>query len=107
LIRYSGRQGNKLSGVQRAQTVPGQDAQIDRGQYDGTARKFVTQWAEWLETNDRIKFYDLQTAILWVVPVSIPVQSTANLWDPATTGLLEWVQLYPKGGDVNDTEWVR
>lgn len=106
LIRYSARSGNKLSSVQRAQTIPGVDAQIAKNQYDGTAHKFVTQWEPWLETRDRIKFQDLPTAILWVVPVSLPVMSTQQLWDPAASGLLEWVQLYSKD-TPNDTEWVR
>lgn len=109
LIRYSSRNGNKLSGVQRAQTLPGQDKQIDKVQYDGTARQFVTDWEDWpwSATNSQVLWDDIPTMILWVVPVSIPVQGTSVIWDPATSRLTEWVQLYPKGGDVNDTEWVR
>ncbi|MCC7061473.1 MAG: hypothetical protein IT456_01635 [Planctomycetes bacterium] len=110
LIRYSSRNGNKLTGVQRAQTLPGQDTQIDKVQYDGTARQFVTDWEDWpwSATNSQVLWDDIPTMILWVVPVSIPVQSASVLWDPATTpgGLTEWVQLYNKDVE-NDTEWVR
>jgi hypothetical protein len=108
LIRYTSRNGNKLSGVQRAQTLPGQDKQIDKVQFDGTARQFVTDWEDWpwSATNSQILWDDIPTMILWVVPVSIPVQDTSTLWDPAKSQLTEWVQIYPKG-DANDTEWVR
>ncbi|MBL8753082.1 MAG: hypothetical protein JNK15_07245, partial [Planctomycetes bacterium] len=45
--------------------------------------------------------------ILWVVPITLSVQNSGVLWNPTTTGLTEWLQLYPRGGDVDDTEWVR
>ena len=41
----------------------------------------------------------ITTMMLWVVPITIPVQNANTLWDPQTTGLSEWVQLYPDGGD--------
>ncbi|MCA8964610.1 MAG: hypothetical protein KDC48_06980, partial [Planctomycetes bacterium] len=109
LIRYGSRSGNKLKDVQRAQTLPGNDNQIDNNEYQrGTARQFVTEWSRsWTLPNSSATWNEVPTLILWVVPVSLPVQNAQALWDPATSGLTEWVQLYPQGGDNNDTEWVR
>lgn len=108
LIRYTARQGNKLTGVQRAQVLPGQDGQISTDFYDGTARRFVTDFEDYaLPGQNNVYWDDIPAWIPWVVPVSISVQGTNNLWDPQVTGVSEWVQLYPKGGDEVDTEWVR
>ena len=49
---------------------------------------------------------DIPTRIVWVVPVSITVQNTGVLWDPATTQTSEWVQLLPAGQDA-DIEYFR
>ncbi|MCB9878465.1 MAG: hypothetical protein H6835_12770 [Planctomycetes bacterium] len=108
LIRYTSRNGVKLSGVQRAQTIPGLDSQISRDLYDGTAHNFVQDWNDVLTIagNAQTTYDMVPTLILWVVPVSIPVSNASVLWDPRTTGLTEWVQLYPQGNEV-DTEWVR
>ena len=107
LVRYQSRQGHKLIGVQRAQTLPGQDRQIDGQVYDATARKFVTDFNNnWQLAGGQGTWDDLPALIVWVVPVSIPVAGANTLWDPATTGLTEWVQLLPTGADA-DTEWVR
>jgi hypothetical protein len=108
LLRYAARQDHKLTGVQRAQQLPGQDGQISSDEYDGRPRRFVTNYEDYpLPNNPQILLDHLPTLILWVVPVSLPVQSTATLPDPQSSLLSEWVQLYPRGGDVNDTEWVR
>lgn len=109
LVRYTSRQGNKLSGIQRAQTLDGNDNDINRDIYEpGRAQRYVTNWTDWAVPSDPQTIYDdLPTWILWVVPVSLAVQDAGALWDPAQTKLTEWVQLYPKGGDANDTEWVR
>ncbi len=107
LVRYQSRQANKLIGVQRAQTLPGQDNQIDTQLYDQTARKFVTDFNNnWTLQGGQGTWDDLPARIVWVVPVSIPVQGTNTLWDPAATLMSEWVQLLPAGADF-DTEWVR
>lgn len=109
VIRYASRQGNKLASVQRNQRLPGDDGQIDPKRYDGTARHFVTDWRDLVfgPPGSGIFWDDVPGMILWVVPVSIAVQNTQVLWDPDTTTLSEWVQLYPHGGDPADTEWVR
>lgn len=108
LVRYTSRQGNKLSGVQRAQKLPGQDGQITSEEYDGTARRFVTNYEDYpLPNNPQVIPDDVPTWIVFVVPVSLTVQNAAALWDPQQTGLSEFLQIYPQGGDVNDTEWVR
>lgn len=109
VIRYERRDGNKLMSVQRAQRLPGVDGQINRDFYDGQAERFITDFTDWPvdPTNAQVIFDDIPTWITWVVPISLAVQNTKALWDPQATGLTEWVQLYPKGGDVNDTEWVR
>ncbi|MFY9343797.1 MAG: hypothetical protein WAT39_15010 [Planctomycetota bacterium] len=109
-IRYTSRDGNKLKGVQRAQQLPGQDGQIATDQYDGRARKFVALWSPNLvlaNTQPPVMISELPTWILWVVPISVSVQDASALWDPQVTGCSEWAQLYPQGGDANDTEWVR
>jgi len=110
LIKYASRQGTKLVNVQRAQTLPARnnDAnRIDQQLYDQTARKFVTDYNNsWQLPNGNGTWDDLPTRIVWAVPVSIAVQNTSVLWDPATTNTTEWVQLYPAGQD-QDLEWVR
>lgn len=107
LIRYASRQGAKLQNVQRAQQLPGQDGQIDPNEYNGSARRFVTNFVDDPLPGDPSKIVDdVTTWIVFVVPVSLGVQSTNVLWNPQTTGLTEWVQLYTKG-NPNDTEWVR
>lgn len=107
LVRYSSRQGHKLIGVQRAQTLPGDDGLIDNETYDATARKYVTDFNNnWTLAGGNGTWDDLPTLIVWVVPVSIAVQGASQLWDPATTGVSEWVQLLPNGND-DDIEWVR
>jgi hypothetical protein len=107
LVRYQSRQGHKLIGVERAQTLPGQDNQIDTQLFDQTARKFVTDFNNnWTLQGGQGTWDDLPARIVWVVPVSIPVQGTNTLWDPAATMMSEWVQLLPAGAD-QDTEWVR
>ncbi len=105
LVRYTSRQGNKLRDIQRAQRLPGNDNQIDRTQFDGSARKFVTNWRLTL-ADGRTSWNEVPTRILWVVPVSLPLQNVSAVFDPVATGLTEWVQILPRG-DVNDTEWVR
>ena len=109
VIRYTGRNGSTLTGVQRAQRLPGDDSQIDRDLYDGVARNFLTDYDDrWrIISNPNNLLDEYATLILWVVPISIPVQTAGVLWDPQTTGLTEWVQLFPRNGDPDDTEWVR
>ena len=109
LVRYASREGNKLSGVQRAQRLPGQDGQIDSAEYDGTARRFVTNFENWpWDPNDpQVLFDHIPTLITWVVPVSIAVQNGTLLWDPQRSGLTEWAQIRPRGGRPEDLEWVR
>lgn len=106
LIRYTSRQGNKLAGVQRAQTLPGDDALIENETFDATARKFVTDFNNNWTLGGGGTWDDLPTLIVWVVPVSIAVNGASQLWDPTTTQVSEWVQLLPAGSD-EDTEWVR
>ena len=108
IIKYGSRQGNRLNGVQRAQTIPGQNTQLNNSLFDGTARNFVTDWVDWPwdPTNSQILWDHIPGNILWVVPISLAVQSTSSLWNPQTTGLSEWVQLYTQGSP-NETEWVR
>jgi len=110
LVRYTARQGSKLTGVQRAQTLPGDDRQISVDHFQaGTAQRFVTRWRnewEWGDTGKR--WNEIPTVIVWVVPVSLALQDTRVVFDPQATGVSEWLQIYPgKGNDVNDTEWVR
>ena len=109
VIKFDSRQGTKLRNVQRAQLIPGDDGHINPSQYDGTARKFVMNWNDWPwdPTVPQVYWDNIPVMMLWVVPISIPVQNTNTIWDPQSTGLSEWVQLYPDGGDPADTEWVR
>jgi len=107
LIKYTSRQGHKLAGVQRAQTLPGDDGLIPRDTFDATARTFITEYnPSWTLNGGNGTWNDLPARILWVVPVSIAVNGAGQLWDPQTTGVSEWVQLLPAGSD-EDTEWVR
>jgi hypothetical protein len=107
MLRYTRRDGHKLTSVQRAQRL--RAPAVQREYHDGTARQFVTdfQFNGFQPPNQQIKFNDMPTWITWVVPVSLPVRNTACLWDPAKMQLTEWLQIYPQGGDSSDTEWVR
>ncbi|MCA8948455.1 MAG: hypothetical protein KDE27_03075, partial [Planctomycetes bacterium] len=109
IVRYDSRQGSKLKNVQRAQQIPGDDRTTPTLDYDGAARRFITKWDRGLYWDPvaQIYFHDVTRAILWVIPISLPVQSTSVLWDPQSTQLSEWVQIYPRGGNDFDTEWVR
>ena len=109
VVRYASRQGNKLTGVQRAQQLPGNDALLDRSLYTaGTVRQFVCSWnPDWRVAGDnRAKWDNVPTFILWVVPISLGVTNAGVLWDPQRTQRTEWVQLLPAGAP-NDLEWVR
>lgn len=107
VIRYTSRQGNRLTGVIRQQNLLGTNAQIDTSVFDGTARQFVCDWEDWpLVGNNQATYDNVPTRILFVIPISLQVQDAAQLPNPARTGLTEWVQLYPRGSAV-DTEWVR
>lgn len=105
-IRYGARQGNKLTGIQRNVRLPGIDAQIDPKWYDGRARKFITDWENNLTVqNGSVTYDEVPYFMLFVVPISLPVQSPSILANPEATGTVEWVQLYPKDAE-NDTEFV-
>jgi hypothetical protein len=108
LVRYQARQGTRLTGVQRAQRLPGNDAQIDQSLFQaGLARDFICDWEEFpVPGNNQARWDNIPTRILWVVPISLGVQNASVLWDPQTTQLTEWIQLRPQGAP-NDVEWVR
>ncbi|MFK7739321.1 MAG: hypothetical protein AB8H80_03285 [Planctomycetota bacterium] len=107
LISYQAREGTRLTGVQRAVTLPGDDQQINGELYDATPRQFVTDWAPNFTLPDGAGTWDdVPGRIVWCVPVSLPVQNVSALWDPAATGLTEWMQLLPQGA-AEDLEWVR
>jgi hypothetical protein len=108
LIRYDSRQGARLVGVQRAQTLEGDNSQVSSQIYNAQAKQFLTNWMIFDgNTSPPTSYNDFPNAILWVVPVSLPMRSTQDLADPATTGYSEFVQLLPQGRDTTDTEWVR
>ncbi|MCC6673272.1 MAG: hypothetical protein IT458_19570, partial [Planctomycetes bacterium] len=104
VIRYTSRQGNKLSGVTRAAQLPGQQVTV-RGLYDGQPRTFIFDYDKSI-TVGRTPARDLIQYQCYVVPISLPVQGQVT--DPTTLGYVEWLQIYPGPGDAeNDTEWVR
>ncbi len=109
VIRYTSRNGNKLTGIQRAVILPGNNSQIGQQYFDGQPSQFVTDW------DDNFMDPRVQPPLRWdldpmrmlnVVPISIPLQNAANIADPIATGTTEWVQLFPRSLP-NDTEWVR
>lgn len=108
VIKYASRQGTSLKNVQRAALLPGNNALIQSQWYDGQAHNFVCQWtlAPWGNSQPPVSWDEVATNILWVVPVSLPVQNPQVLADPSKTGTTEWLQLLPQG-DTTDTEWVR
>lgn len=108
VIKYQNRQGNKLTGITRNAQLPGLNEQIKSEFYDGTARQFVTDWDDAMTfgSTPPQTFDEAPLMMLWVVPISLPVQSPSLLADPQTTGMVEWLQLYPKD-DENNTEFVR
>lgn len=108
LIRYGGRNGAKLTGIERGVTLPVLAAGQHTADFDGTARKFVTQWDPSMRIGTGrgrgIEMYKLPQLLTYVVPISIPV--AGSFLDPTAVGRSEWVQIYPRG-DERDTEWVR
>lgn len=107
VIRYDARQGNKLVNVQRAQRLAGNDQLIPPDLYDGTARQFVCQYPNgWILPGNEGTWNDLPALILWVVPISLPVNDVSALLDPEALNQTEWLQLYG-GGANEDLEWVR
>lgn len=108
VLRYSRRQGTRLTGIQRAYPLPGDNSGIQASRFDGQQRRFVLNWFLRADINGRsVSWNSFLNLCAFAVPISLPVQNTSTLADPATTTLSEWVQLYPEGGDENDTEWVR
>ncbi len=113
LIRYGGRSGNKLSSVQRGLTFPhlkqSGGGQPGRRNFDGTSRKFVTEWSSSVLVNagkgKGIEVKKLPQYLAYLVPISLPI--SGNPVDPETIGRVEWLQLLSEGGDEADTEWVR
>lgn len=112
VIRYGQRQGNKLTGITRGVQISG--AQDNQGLplFDGTAKKFVLDWANNLTveiggetlTRDEVPFL-----MCYCVPISIP--ANGDFIDPSTNQIdgipqTEWVQIY-NAGDETQTEWVR
>lgn len=109
VIRYSSRQGNKLIGIQRAVRLPGDDSQISRSWYDGTAHNFVTEWSPAFvdpRSQPPTPWSQDPLRILNVVPISIAVPGASTFPDPSVTGTSEWFQLFSRS-TPNDTEWVR
>lgn len=111
VVQFTARRGNRLTGVRRAATLPGNDADIQRGIYNGQSRNFITNWNPSLTFNpggagQGIPLNEVNSFVLFVVPISLPVTDTGALIDPSAAGLSEWLQLCPEGNEV-DTEWVR
>jgi hypothetical protein len=104
VIKYSARQGTKLTGIQRAYRLPGDNSAISPAFFDGTARRFVTEWTLMAPNAESLNAY--LNHCLFVVPISLPVQGVDSLQDPGKTGITEWAQLYQQGNEY-DTEWVR
>ena len=103
-IRYTARQGNRLTGITRRVTLPGIDTADPRG-FLGLQNKFVSEWDPDMELDvERTPLAQLQNYMLYVVPISIAVNGVVT--DPSTLGFSEWVQLY-NAGDEPSTEWVR
>ncbi len=109
IIRYSGRQGDRLTGLQRGQVlqIDGVDFFADDN-FDPTQpiRRFVTEWTGLVlggqppppvnDLNLLPRFYT------YIMPISLTVSGTV----PTGSGTVEWLQIMPRGDEV-DTEWVR
>jgi hypothetical protein len=109
VIRYGQRTGTKLTGIQRAQRLPGDDSQVARTFYDGTAHQFVTDWElpfQPIGAPRPLSFDEFPNLLTYVVPISFPVQNSDVITDPSVAGYSEWLQLYDKS-KPEDTEWVR
>jgi len=104
LIRYGGRQGNKLTGVQRGLAHPRNDKD-QSGLFTGSANNYVLDWNPSLFAGGKVTPNELESLVPYVVPISIEVQG--NLMDPSVLGRSEWLQLYPGLGNEAQTEWVR
>jgi len=114
LIQYTKRDGNKLSGITRNVKLDGAEKLLNEGDqlYGGASegRYFVSEWGRFVRANvsgEIIPFSELQQMVLYVVPISLPVNDVSCLNDPAETQTVEWAQIYPGKGNEQDTEWVR
>lgn len=109
VIRYAARQGTRLTGVQRAVTLPVPLTADAETFFDpARPRNFVVRWSEQMtlidpNTNERVSLNDLPLYMLTVTPISIPVQGEVD----TDTTLVNWAQIREEGGDDAETEWVR
>lgn len=104
IIRYGRRNKDKLTGVQRAVTLPSVTPDNELG-FNGMGRRFVCNWfPNWIIAGTQTKIQSLPEMQTYIVPLSLPI--SGQVADPRTSGWTEWVQLYDKS-DENKTEWVR
>lgn len=106
VIRYARRDKDKLTGIQRAVTLPTVNPDGVSG-FNGKPRRFVCVWnPNWIVAGSQpqVPLYTLPQAQTYVVPISLPI--SGSLADPRTLGWTEWFQIYDKS-DENKTEWVR
>jgi len=106
LIRYGARNGSRLTGIQRGVKFGSSQPLTVNGEtiFDGTSRKFVARWLP-SRTIMGEPLEEFPQWLVYVVPISIPV--TGAVMDPTVLGRSEFLQLFPRGGDEADTEWVR
>jgi hypothetical protein len=107
IIRYASRNGTKLTGVQRAVSIPGLNLQGDANQFfvANSNRQFVLDWAPALRfPGTNLTLNELPRYMTFVVPISLSFNGL-GVNDRST--LVEWVQIKTEGGDDTDTEWVR
>ncbi len=106
VIKYARRDKDKLTGIQRAVSLPTVNPDGIAG-FNGKPRRFVCVWnPNWIVARSQppVPLYTLPQAQTYVVPISLPV--SGSLADPRTLGWTEWFQIYDKS-DENKTEWVR
>jgi len=104
IVRYARRDNDKLTGIQRAVTLPTVTPDNQLG-FNGQGRRFVCNWfPNWFIVGTRRKLQELPQMQCYVVPLSLPVNG--QVADPGTSRWTEWIQLYDKS-DESKTEWVR
>jgi hypothetical protein len=103
IIRYGRRDNDRLTGIQRAVSLPTVTPNNELG-FDGQGRNFVCLWDPIMRFRNGNYYNALKHMQTYVVPLSIPV--SGQVADPRSTGWTEWVQLFEKS-DESKTEWVR
>lgn len=109
IVRYSSRQGDVVNIIERNVTTPRSEDLDETFNQDAAANghSFVTEWADWLTTNEGILFSEDPELRVFLVPISIAGSSVTDVrYLIPNDNHSEFVQI-TNSSDAGLTEWVR